>query len=227
MNDDRSQQVDAMLAAWAEHSTTLARDTKLHTRAFAAGRLDRARSAMLRRRLGGILEIATSVVTISLIGLYISHRIHAPRFIAPAAALDLFVIVAMIDVLRQTVAAARIDYSRPVAEIQRRLETLRAMRIRHLRWVLTLAVLLWTPLMIVGLDVLLGIDAYRALGAAYLLANVAVGVAVIPVALWLSRTFGERLSKRQGIRRLLRDLGGSSLAAAERYIGEIEAFERG
>ena len=114
-----------------------------------------------------------------------------------------------------------IDYAAPVIEQQKQLERLRVLRIRKSKWILLLAPLLWTPLFIFGLS-LLGFDAGR-LGAPYLLANLAFGIAVIPVLLWLSRRPAVQRSRLFG--QFADDLAGRSLVRARAQLASLAAFE--
>ena len=111
------------------------------------------------------------------------------------AALDVFEIATLIVLIQQIRLALYIDYSKPVAVIQKQLETLRMLHIRHFQWTFLLAPLLWTPLLIVTLEGFLRIDAYKTLGAAYLLANLSFGLAIIPLAIWLSKKFADRINR--------------------------------
>lgn len=59
-----------------------------------------------------------------------------------------------------------------------------------------------------------GVDAYRVPGTAWLWANLLLGLAVIPVAVWVSKRFGHRLGRSPAIQRLVKDLAGQELNAA-------------
>jgi hypothetical protein len=110
-------------------------------------------------------------------------------------------------------------------EIQKRMETLRAQRIRATMLTLLGAPLLWTPLLIVGLKGLLGLDAYAILSARYLLANALFGLAVIPLAVWIARRSADRMGRSPLVQRLLRDLAGHNLNAAAGFLSQLERFE--
>jgi hypothetical protein len=136
-------------------------------------------------------------------------------------------VIAQITMLvRHAVATRQIDFGAPIMEIQRRIETLRVSMIRTTMWTFLLAPLLWPPLLIVTLEGFLGIDAYAALGAPYLAANLAVGLAVIAIGLLVSRFFADRLSGLPVLRRLMRDLAGTNLAAAQGFLDSLSRFEK-
>jgi hypothetical protein len=99
------------------------------------------------------------------------------------------------------------------------------LRIRHAQGLLLMAPLAWAPLGIVVLEALFGLDAYSVFGSAYIWANVLVGLAVIPLAIWMSRKVGPRVSGSPVIRYLTRTIGGSSLNAATGFLAELSEFE--
>ncbi len=161
------------------------------------------------------------------LGTFNYAHFSAARFALPGVALHLFAIAVFGDLIAQLSLAARIDYAQPLAPIQRRLERLRLRRIRHVQWVLLGAALAWTPLLIVVLQGLWGVDAYQTLGLRYLVASTLFGLAVIPVAIWLSRRFGDRLGRSPAVERLLKDIAGHHLIAATAFLVDLSEFERG
>ena len=98
------------------------------------------------------------------------------------------------------------------------------MRIRKTKWSFLGAPLLWKPLLVVGLDAL-GIDAYVHLGARYLVANLAFGLAVIPLFLWIARR--PRVQRSRLLGRIADDIAGRSLGRARAELDSLAAFERG
>jgi hypothetical protein len=109
--------------------------------------------------------------------------------------------------------------------LQQRLEQLKIRRITTTKWALMLAPLMWVPLLIVLLKGLAGIDAYSALGAVYLAVNALAGIAVIPLALWMSKRFGPHVSHSSFVRTLMDDLAGRSLLAALASLDTIRRFQ--
>lgn len=180
------------------------------------------------RRLGWALgiELALGVVTVLLTGSFVADHVREPRFLVPGLGLHIFVIAQIAMLVRHAVATRQIDFGAPIVEIQRRIETLRVSMIRTTLWTFLLAPLLWPPLLIVALEGFLGVDAYAALGTPYLAANAAVGLAVVAIGLLVSRFFADRLSGSPVVRRLMRDLAGTNLAAAQRFLDSLSRFER-
>src|SRR5262245_39482261 len=94
-----------------------------------------------------------------------------------------------------------IDYSQPVVAIQSTLTELAVRRGREVRWQWLLMLAPWTPLAIVVMLGMFGFDIYRWFGARWIAANVAVGIALTPLVVWLAR----RLDPRDGFAKAVAD----------------------
>ena len=105
--------------------------------------------------------------------------------------------------------------------IQKRLESLRVERIRTVMLTLACAPLLWTPLLIVALRWLFGVDAYAAFGALYLIANLLFGLLLMALAVWISKRYEARMNRSPLVRSLMRDLAGKSPASAAAFVNSI------
>ena len=89
-----------------------------------------------------------------------------------------------------------------------------------------LAPALWTPLLVVGLEGAFGVNAYSALGAGWLAVNAIFGLAVIPVMVWVSRRYADRMAQSPFVHRLMNDIAGHSLTAATAFLEQLVSFER-
>jgi hypothetical protein len=218
-------ELDELKQKWVEHDGKLEVNIRLTRQLLSATKMNRARSALQRLAVFLALESAVALAVIVVLGSFIGDHISMVRFAVPAAALDLFEIATLIVLIQQIRLALYIDYSKPVAAIQKQLESLRMLHIRHFQWTLLLAPLLWTPLLIVALEGFLRVDAYKTLGAAYLLANLLLGLAIIPLVIWLSRKFGDRMDRSPKIRWLMKELAGYNLNAASDFLATLSEFE--
>ena len=81
------------------------------------------------------------------------------------------------------------------------------------------------PAVYVGFKALFGLDAYSIFSAEYFWANVLVGLAIIPLAIWLSKAFGARLGGSGSMRYVVRTISGSSLNAASDALANLSEFE--
>ena len=217
--------VDELKQKWAEHDRKLDVSIRLTRQLLTAKSMNRARLPLRRMAFFPGLEAIIALAVIVVLGLFIGDHIATLRFSLPAIALDIFEIATLIVIGQQIRLALDIDYSKPVATIQKQLATLRLLSVRTTQWTVLLAPLLWTPLMIVALKGLLGVDAYQVLGAPYLLANLSAGLAFIPLMIWLSKTFASRMSGSPTMQRVMRSLAGYNLNAAADFLATLSEFE--
>jgi hypothetical protein len=217
--------LDEMKKQWAEHDRKLDESIRLNRRLLSMTNLNGARSAMKRMALFVGLEAAVQFAVVVALGSFIYDHIGMVRFALPAAALDVFAIAILIAMIRQIACGLQIDYNKPIAVIQKQLEDLRVLRIRYIQGTFLVATLAWTPLMIVTLKGFWGLDAYRLFGTAVLVSNLLVGLAIIPLALWLSKRFSDRMGRSPFVQRLMKDLAGYNLNAADSFLAKLSQFE--
>ena len=100
------------------------------------------------------------------------------------------------------------------------------LRLRATQWeLLTGQVIWWVPFLIVALKGLWGVDAYRAFGGAVLAVDFAFGLAIIPLAIWVSRKFDGRMGRSAFAQRLMRLCAGYDLNAATNFLATLSDFE--
>jgi hypothetical protein len=214
-----------MKKQWAEHDRKLDESIRLNRQLLSTTNLNGARSAMQRMAAFLGLEAAVQLAVVVALGSFIYEHIAMVRFALPAAALDVFAIAILIAMIRQIAVGLQIDYDKPIAVIQKQLEDLRVLRIRYIQGIFLAATLAWTPLMIVTLEGFWGLDAYRLFGTAFLVSNLLVGLAIIPLALWLSKRFSDRMGRSPFLQRLMKDLAGYNLNAADGFLAKLSQFE--
>ena len=215
--------LDELRALWAAQDRKLDASLRLNRRLLAESSLARARSALGRLKRLVVIELVGNAIALVALGAFASAYPEL-RFALPAIALALGALVLVHADIRQLLAA-RIDPGEPVALTQRRLEDLRRLRVTTVRWTLLLAPLAWPPLAIVALKVLFDVDAWDTPGAAWLAANLALGLAVPALAWWLSVRHGARWRGSPWVARLANTLSGRSLAEAMRALTTITEFE--
>jgi len=219
-------ELDDLKQRWEDQDRKLDAALRLNTRLLQASVLGKAETSL--RGLSRLLwfELLTGLLAVVFLGSFLVNHVSEPRFLIPAAVLHLCFIGLLIASGRQLVALKAVDYSEPIVVIQRRLETLRAERIRTVTLTLVCAPLLWTPLMIVALKWLFGVDVYAAIGASYLIANLLFGLLLIALAVSISKRYGARMERSPLVQSLMRDLAGKSLASAAAFVSSIADFEK-
>jgi len=218
--------LDTLKAAWTEHNRKLDVSIRLNRQLLLAANMNRVRSPL--RRFAFLVGVGALVGLICpvILGQFIYRHWTEPRFALPAVLLDIWSIATMAASIRQMAMALRIDYDQPITVIQKQIESLRILRIRIIRWALLTGQLVWwTPFLIVALKGFWDVDAYQTLSAAFLVSNLAFGLAVIPLAIWVSRKFGDRVGRSPLLRRFMRELAGYNLNAANASIAALSEFE--
>ena len=216
--------LDDMQARWAEY------DRKLEAAPIAAAAhiraLDRAKSTTQRFRAAIAGGVAANAVLAMCFGLFIARHIGEIKWVAPALLLDLGVAVLLIRGIQQLILLSGRDLGESIVDAQRRIESLRTLRVQTNRWTLALAPLLWVPLLIVSLKGLLGVNAYEAFSGGWFVANMLLGIALIPFTMWLSKRFGDRFHDAGWLKRVMDDVSGRSQASAAKFASELETFKR-
>jgi hypothetical protein len=217
--------LDSLKEKWAEYDRKLEDVIRLNRRILTATTMNRARSSLQRVALFLAVETVIWFVIIVALGSFTHKHIAMPRFALPAIVLDLYAIANLVFLIRQIAAALGIDYGMPVSVIQGRLEAMRMLRIRYIQVSVLAGVLVWTPLVIVALKALLEVDAYSSPGVPWLAANVVFTVAVVALAIFLARKFGQRMSGTPTLRQFMKDLAGYNLREAARFLATLDEFD--
>ena len=211
--------------AWEAHGRRVDDTSRLNRQVLHSVTTSKAESAM--RPLSRLLwiELVVNAGAAVWLGSFLADNVTVARYALPAAALDILVIALLIAGGRQLVAISRVDYGQPVLVIQRRIESLRAERIRATMATLIVAPLAWVPLLIVVLKGLLGVDAYAIFSSAWLTANVLFGLFVVGVAILASRHYIGRVTSPSLVRWLMDNFAGRNLRTASAFLRSLAQFE--
>jgi hypothetical protein len=214
--------LDEMKQMWTERDKTLDEIIRLNRQLLTAVNMQGTRWAVYRMTALSAFEAAVWFAIVVALGGFIYAHASTLRFALAGAAVDLFAIGMLAVTVRQIVAARQIDYAKPIAVIQKQLEALRLLRIRITQWALLAGAVVWGPFAMVVLKAFWDVDFHN---AAWLWANVLFGLSLIPLALWLSKRFGDRMGNSPSIQRLMRDLAGHNLTAALAFLANLSQFE--
>ena len=219
-------ELDELKSQWKQMQARLDATLKLNVRALSAINLKRANIALFRLALWLGFEAVLAAAVVLLLGSFLANHIGEVKFALPAAALLAFAVVSLAAIIRQIVLACGIDHGEPVTIAQKRLGDLRVSLTRSHKWTFILAIWNWSLLMLVGFKGLLGVDAYTALGMNYVIANLALGAAAIPIGVLIARFLSRRSVKSPWLRNAIRSMAGQNVNRASAYLDEIARFER-
>jgi hypothetical protein len=207
---------------WAEQDRRIDASLRLNRRLLTAVHLKGARSAMDRLTLLLTLHAAAWLAAIVALGRFLHDHWEISTLAVSAAAVDIYAIGMLSALIGQIATARSVDYAGPMAQIQARIEALRVLRIRFIRWAVLAGVVLWAPFMVLVCHVFLGFDLDS---TAWLAANIAFGLLLIPLVLWASNRLGGRIARSPFLIGLMRDIAGHSLHDASAFLADLARFE--
>jgi hypothetical protein len=217
--------MDTFQQKWAEQDRKLDLSIHLNRQLLMASNMTRVQSPLRRFAFFQLLEALLGAAVTLMTGQFIYAHWHEPRFVVPAMVLHIWVIANVAAAVRQAVMALQIDHAKPIASIQKQLESLRVLRIWVIRWdLLTGQIVWWIPFLIVAFKSFAGVDVYQVCGETFLAVNVLFGLALIPLAIWVSRKFGERMGRSAIVKGLVTAIAGYNLNAAIRSLGAVSEF---
>jgi len=216
-------ELDDFKTLWLENDRKLGQVVRVNMR--AAMTLMRAERALRWHSRSLLVELILGILALLVIGSFIGDHLREPRFLVPAVLLHLAAIASTGACVRQLLLLHEIDYAAPVLDIQRRVERMRIERIRITQATFVAAPLLWTPLLIVAMKGLLGLDAWAIFDTAWMIANVLFGAAFLIAMVLLARHYANREGGSPRLQRLMDDLADRSLQQARRSLEEVARFE--
>jgi hypothetical protein len=186
-------------------------------------KMDRARSTLRRLSWGQAFAAAMWLAAAVLAARFWTEHRGTLHLLLAGLAVHVYAIAGIISGIVQMSWIARIDYAAPVVALQRKLATLRRVRIWS-QLVLGLPMwLLWVVITMVGAKWLLDIDLY-ALSPGWIHVSLLVGVVGIALSLWLPRRLALSPRGSRFVQRVLDDLAGRSLVRVTRELDELARF---
>jgi hypothetical protein len=225
--ENENVNIEDLRDEWTLRNAKLEQMLQLNTRMLRESWLERHR-ADVGGTGHGVVEVLVSVPVLFLLGNFAADHVGQWRFFLPAVALHVWTVVMLATGIFQRAALRKVDYGRPVLELQRELLMLRRQRITTFKWAfLTGQVLWWIPLMIVLFKAVFGVDLFELSDfmRSFIAINLLAGLAFIPLALWLTRRYGQRLERVGALRRIVDSLAGSDMRRANAFLERLARFE--
>lgn len=172
-------------------------------------------------------EMTVWVVALVLLGRFLVANHADPALFATALSIDAWVIAMGATAIRQQHAVRNLDYGQPLTALQMQVESLRIARVRAFNVAfLTGQIVWWIPFFVVFVKGVFGVSLYEnPWFVQFALVNVGAGIAIIPLAIWVARRYGGRLSKTSALRHIADSIAGRDIAAAREAIAKLRRFE--
>ncbi|MBS0386601.1 MAG: hypothetical protein JSS00_14760 [Proteobacteria bacterium] len=220
--------LDDLKAEWAKRDQVLQQVLRAQT-SLSRALLVEAQLPKLRRRHGmSGIELAIYVAFVVFFGATAASSWGHWTVFVPTVLLDIWTITMGALTFAERARLREIDFSAPILEIQKRLAALQIERARVFQWAfLTGQILWWTPFVLVLFWALLRVDLLAESESArgFVAINIAAGVLLIPVLLWVAHAFGPRLVKSNAGRSVLDSVTGRDLAEARAIAARLARFE--
>ena len=212
-------------AQWRDYHQRLDRSLSVSRRLFKEVRMSQLK-AKLRRLLA--LRVAETlcflIITIAL-GAFIGTHLSPSAPTVSASILMVFAIIGLSGSIGQIALLGSFDYVDSVTSLQRQLARIQTHAIGILR-LLLLSVPFYLSYVFLGFKAFFNIDLYLMAHRPWLILNLVLSVGLIVPVFWLYRELSFKATSHSWVRRLIKDSGGKSVAAAAELLEEIEMFEQ-
>lgn len=217
--------MDEWKAKWAEQDAKLETNLRLNRQILSTIHLSRAKSNLQRLVFSWTLEAMMLFAVTVFLGNFIYEHRTLPRFVFLASFLDVGAIAYFVAQIRLIIAATNIDFGEPITLLLKQMEALRVLIIRMTLAAIILGTIVWVPALLVVLKAVSGVDIYPYINKAWLVGNILFGLALIPLAFWVSKRYRAQMHRSPFLQRLMKDIAGHSLNEAMSFLTELSLFE--
>jgi hypothetical protein len=221
-----NMELDELKSAWKALEQRMSADAKLTRELLTELKLRKARNKIRWLMCLPAVELVVSLFVAAATGRFLFTHFFEPHFAIAGAVLHSAVVLYIAMTVRQLALLWGADMSAPVTTIQRSLAEYGTTRVRTTKWVLILSPLLWGAVVIVVPQGLLGLDVYRLFGATWVAVNAGIGIAIVPLLLWLSHKFSGYFQRSPFMQGVVNDIEGRSLKVAMKLLDDVRAFAR-
>ncbi|MFZ2032054.1 MAG: hypothetical protein WAU68_17210 [Vitreimonas sp.] len=220
--------LDDLKTEWAKRDQALQQSLQAQTK-LSRALLVETQMQKLRSHNGmNVFELIIYIAFIVFFGATAASSWGHWTVFVPTVLLDIWTIAMGAQTFAERARLREVDFSAPVLDIQKRLAALQSERARVFQWAfLTGQILWWTPFFLVVFWALLRVDLLAASDfmRSFVATNIAVGVVLIPVLLWVAHMVGPQLAKSSAGRSVLDGVTGRDLAEARAIAARLARFE--
>ena len=219
--------LDQLRHEWAERDRILAKSISLNTRLLRENFLEKNLSH-LRKLNGGFIELVLSVPCILLLGSFNAAHWLDWKFFVSGVLLQAWITIMLAVGIAQRRALQNLDYSQPLLTLQRDIEILKMRRMVTLKWAFLTGQVVWfVPFLLVLFKGIFGVNLYAKSDwlQTFSIISIAVGTAIIPIAIWASTAFGKRWGQSVWFQQFTDNLAGRDLMAAKAFLEKLRKFE--
>lgn len=221
-------ELEDLRAEWQMRDALLTKQLDSNNQLLRASMFDRHADEIRRLDPLGWAYWGSFLMTMILLGSFIAENIGEPRFLIPALVLEIWVIVMHATHVYLRDALRKVNFGDPVVAVQQQLESIRQKRLTQFKWgFLTGQVVWWIPFVIVVFRGLFQVDLYTVndFMPQFMLTNVLIGLAVIPVLLVVTRYVVNRFQHMSVLNKVLNSLSGRDIQASMAFVKRLVDLE--
>ena len=218
-------ELDDFKSVWTQQTALLESSRRLNELLVREHTLERAIPAM--KRLGREIawQVSLLFVVVVALGSFAADHLTERGVALSAALVGLYALAIAQGEIRQLVAIRDLNFDESVVPLAQKLERLRVLRIRTTKLALLFAPIMWVPIVAVLGRVLVGVDLYALLSPVYIITNIALGLALIPTAVFVANRWSERLGRSKLLRAIGGEITGTNLRDALAFLDTLKRFE--
>ncbi len=213
---------------WRDRDQKLDAAIQLNNQLLRQTLIDKKLVEIKKIGFASALELVAWIPCVILFGVFNAQHFLDWKFFIPGLLLQIWVTVMPIISLRQRASLQAVDFSQPVVALQREIATLRMHRVMAFKWAFLVGqVIWWVPFIVVFFKGILGVNLYAQSDWLnyFMIVNIAVGVALIPIFIWLAQGISPRLQNASWFQKLIDGIAGRDMQAAKEFLHKLESFE--
>jgi hypothetical protein len=226
--DSLGSSFDNLRREWRERDQKLDAAIQLNNQLLRQSLLDKNQVEIKKIGFASAFERISWIPCIILFGIFNAQHFLDWKFFIPGVLLQAWVTIMPILSLRQRAALQSVDFGQPVVTLQREISTLKMHRLLTFKWAFLIGqIIWWVPFVIVFFKGVLGINLYaQSEWLNHFFAwNIAVGVLLIPILIWLAKHISPRLQNANWFQKLIDEIAGRDMQTAKEFLRKLESFE--
>jgi hypothetical protein len=213
---------------WRERDQKLNAAIQFNNQLLRQSLLDKNIAEIKKIGFAGALELMVWIPCIILFGIFNAQHFLDWKFFLSGLLLQAWVTAIPIISFRQRAALQAIDFGQPVVVLQREIATLTMHRVMTFKWAFLVGqIIWWVPFAVVFFKGVCGVNLYAQSDwlNKFMIVNIAVGVLLIPILIWLAKHLSPRLQNAHWFQKLIDGIAGRDMQAAKEFLRKLESFE--
>lgn len=216
---------DKLKSQWAQEGRKIDDNLILDVNAVRQAITSKTAKAFRRHSFWLVVGLLSSVLSTVALLIFIINHLDDQIYLVMATSLMILALAEVITDSRQWLEMKALDFSSSTLIVRKTLDSVRKRRLQMTKWIFLTSILFWWPLVFVIFKGLFNINLIAVVQPSILLASACIGLAFIPVGLFLVSFFSNYFDKSPGFQSFLDGMVGQSFRNARIQMDAIEHFE--